>query len=144
MTIRLRKGYILIEWPWLLRTMGRMSTGRSTVKGAAFFPCIFVASEEDVPEWIITHERIHFRQQIETLFVGVFVLNELEHLYARFRLKKSKMQRYLYAASEQEAYLNMHDEGYLAGRPFGALWRYVRHKQDFVLVGPGEVNFVKS
>lgn len=106
------------------------------------FPFLFVRDEAYIQPWLISHERIHFRQQLETLFIGLPIISLTERLYARFVLKMNKEQRYLYAASEQEAYLNMHNPLYLKNRPFGALFRYIRHKRLFRLIGPGEIEFL--
>ncbi len=51
------------------------------------------------------------------------------------------MDRYLYAAAEQEAYLNMHDPDYLKRRPFGRVFHYIKNKRKFKLIGPGQLEF---
>jgi hypothetical protein len=142
MKIGLRRGYILIISEPLVRIIGRIGTGSSEAKGMAFFPFVFIRSEEfDVP-WVVDHERIHHRQEIETLFVGLAVLSLIEFLYARFVLKKNKMQSYLYTAAEQEAYLNMHDRNYLNERKSWALLKFIKHKRDFEVVGPGQIKLL--
>jgi hypothetical protein len=142
MRVRLRKGYVLVVSPWFVRIWGRVATGTSEAKGAAMFPFLFVRDEEYIQPWLINHERVHFRQQVETLFVGLPVISLIERLYARFVLKMSKEERYLYAASEQEAYLSMHNPSYLKERPFGTLFHYIRHKRRFHLIGPGEIELL--
>ena len=133
--------YILVVAPRFVRIVGRFTTGTNDAKGLAVFPFIFVSKREFVQDWLITHELIHFRQAFETFFIGLPILSFFERLYARLVLKKNNMERYLYAASEQEAYLNMHNPEYLKTRRFGSLFYYVRHKRDFILTGPGELEF---
>ncbi len=133
--------YFLVVSPRFVRFVGRFTTGTNEAKGLAVFPFIFVSKREFVQDWLITHELIHFRQAFETLFIGLPILSFIERLYARFILKKNKMERYLYAASEQEAYLNMHNPEYLKTRRFGAVFYYMTHKRDFKLTGPGQLEF---
>lgn len=142
MKLQARAGYILVESPILVKFFGRLAAGRNTAKGAAMWPFLFVLGKDYTPDWLITHELIHFRQQLETLFIGLPILTFFERLYARFALKKDKFARYLYSASEQEAYLNMYNPDYLKNRPFGSVWHYVRHKRDFILTGPGILKFL--
>lgn len=142
MNVRVRRGYILIISEPLVRIIGRIGTGSSEAKGMAFFPFVFIRSKEfDVP-WVVNHERIHHRQEIETLFVGLAVLSFVEFLYARFVLKKNNMQSYLYTAAEQEAYLNMNNHGYLQDRKPWTLLKFVTNKRDFEIVGPGQIQFL--
>lgn len=106
------------------------------------FPFLFVKDESFLQPWLINHERIHFRQQFETLFIGLPLISFIERLYARFVLKKNRQERYLYAAAEQEAYLNMDNPDYLQGRRWGSLFYYIRHKRNFRLIGPGKMEFL--
>ncbi|MES2225642.1 MAG: hypothetical protein V4480_02420 [Patescibacteria group bacterium] len=131
MKVRFRKGYILLITPSLVRFLGTLTTGESYAKGFALFPFIGVTKEEFMQPWLINHELIHFRQSLELLFVGHMLLSFVERIYARFVLKMNKMERYLYAAAEQEAYRNQHDPEYLKNRkPWSVFW-YVRNKREF-------------
>ena len=136
--------YVLVVAPSFVRFVGRFSTGTNEAKGLAAFPFIFVSKREFVQDWLITHELVHFRQAFETLFIGLAILSFIERLYARFILKMNKMERYLYAASEQEAYLNMHNSEYLNTRRFGSVFYYVTHKRNFKLIGPGQLEFLDT
>lgn len=142
MRIQLKRGYVLVESRSIVRLSGWITTGSWEAKGAALFPFLFVLNKSYIQPWLISHELIHFRQQFETLFIGLPILSFFERLYARFALKLSKEERYLYAAAEQEAYLNMHNPDYLKNRSFGSIFRYVSHKRKFKLVGPGEMEFL--
>lgn len=45
-----------------------------TAKAVAVFPFIFVRSKDNLVSWLINHERIHIRQQLELLLVGAVVI----------------------------------------------------------------------
>ncbi len=105
------------------------------------FPFIFIKSEEFLQPWLINHERIHFRQQIELLFVGSFLINFIEKIYARFFKNKTKFNSYLYISAEQEAYLNQNNPDYLKTRKLWAQFYYVKNKKTFNLGKSGEVLF---
>lgn len=112
-----------------------------TAKGAAFYPFITVRDEAVIEPWLIIHERIHHRQQIETLYLGIMLFNFFEKLYARLWLGYNAMDAYHYLASEQEAYRNQLDDTYLhTRRPYAFL--YHRHnKQKFTHDGNGHITF---
>ena len=116
MKIAKKKGYIEIESPNLVGFFGRLVTGKNDTSAGALFPFIFVRDANFTPDWLINHELIHFRQEIEALFVGVFLISFIERVYARLFLKLDKEDRYLFTAMEQEAYLNMHNPDYLKER----------------------------
>jgi hypothetical protein len=94
-----------------------------TRSGGAFFPFIFVKSEQSP---FINHERIHFLQQIELLFVGFYLLYIFEIFYARFFLKKTNFEAYMYNSAEKEAYLNQNNLDYLKNRKPWAQFKYFR------------------
>jgi hypothetical protein len=77
------------------------------------FPFIFVRSETVLVPWLINHERIHIRQQIELLFFGSIILYILEFLYAFLGLGHSWNESYLYTSAEQESYRNQNNAEYL-------------------------------
>lgn len=142
MKTQFRKNHILIIAPNFVRFIGKLTTGKNSARAFAFFPFIVVTPENANTPWVINHELIHFRQQLETLFIGLPILSFLERQYARWVLKKSKLERYLYAASEQEAYRNQQDPSYLDSRKFGAIFSYVKDKRDFTFGSPGEIRYL--
>jgi hypothetical protein len=93
-----------------------------------------VRAEEYATLIFINHERIHFRQQLETLFIGSWILHLIEDLYSRLFLKLKANDYYLYRAVEQEAYRNQHDMDYLKNRKLFSLFRYVRDKRQLTFV----------
>ena len=141
MKVHLRKGHILIVAPKFVRLIGRIMTGADNARALAVFPFIITTPQDADTPWIINHELIHFRQQIETLFIGLPILSFFEREYARWILKKSKIERYLYVASEQEAYRNQQDSNYLKTRKFGSVFSYVKNKKDFTFGAPGEIRY---
>jgi hypothetical protein len=95
------------------------------------FPFIIVRSKDDLLPWLITHEQIHLRQQLELLFIGALFLYIAETAYARFVLRLSGYDNYLYFSLEQEAYRNQHNPDYLKNRKPYAVFYYVLHKKTF-------------
>ena len=71
------------------------------------------------------HEVIHYRQQLEMLFVFQWVLYVLFWLILRVRLGDGR-SAYRYNPFELEAYKNDTKEDYLSRRPFYAWAGYIR------------------
>lgn len=83
----------------------------------------FIVHRADYPlkERVIRHETIHFRQQIETLFVGFFIWYGLEYLVRLF-IYHEHDRAYRSVSFEAEAYKNDKNEAYLSQRkPFAFL-----------------------
>ena len=144
MKIKIEKGYIGIVSPKLTWFCGLWSGSPKLARAAAFFPFIIFRSEEEKLPWLVNHERIHFRQQLETAFVGLLVWSFLETLYARFILGKSFKEAYLYRSSEQEAYRNQQDFSYLQKRPSWSQFKYIKNKRAFTFGSPGEIIFTND
>ncbi len=133
---RLHKAWI-IESKTAVACAGFMAGGMAgyqDAKAAAFFPFVFVRNQEYATPIFINHERIHFQQQIELLFVGLYLISLFEKLYAYFILKLPYPERYLYLALEQEAYRNQHDQEYLKNRPRYAMFKYLRDKRTLTFI----------
>jgi hypothetical protein len=141
MKIELHRGYILIISPWLTYAGGaiHMNGIAKRVKGFAAFPFIVMKEHSALQPWTLNHELIHFRQQLETLFVGALVIYIFERLYARLVLKLSPFETYLYSAFEQEAFLNQNNPNYLRERKWFSLFHYIRHKKKIDPRPTGEV-----
>lgn len=102
-----------------------------TARAVTVFPFIFVRSNEEIVPWIINHERIHIRQQLELLFIGTMLLHIVEILYSLVVLRLPWYQAYLWSSVEQEAFLNQNNLDYLKNRkPFTQLW-YLKNKRKF-------------
>ncbi len=142
MEVTFKEDYILVVSPFVTYLCGLFSFNGipSRARGAAFFPFIILRSERENVPWVINHERIHLRQQRETLFIGSMLLNVIETAYACIVLRKTLPQAYLWRTTEQEAYRNQHDFSYLQKRKTWAQFRYyLRDKKEFTLGAPGEI-----
>ena len=108
-------------------------------KGAALYPFIFVRNMSFINPVLINHELIHFKQQVETLFIGSFLLNIFERLYTKFFLKKDAMTSYTWASAEQEAYRNQNNLNYLKSRKLWSQFFYIKNKKIISFPKPGTV-----
>ncbi len=132
MKIYRRYGATVIQSPTLITIAGFTSGGRESAKlakAAAVFPFVIVRDEKYATPIFINHERIHFRQQIETMFVGSILLHLLEDTYSRLFLKLKHPDYYLYRACEQEAYRNQDNLNYLKNRPWFSIFKYITNKR---------------
>ena len=144
MKIKIEKGYIGVVSPKLAWFWGIWSGSPKLARAAAFFPFIIFRSEKEKTPRIINHERIHFRQQLETAFVGLLIWSFFETLYARLVLGKTLKEAYLYRSSEQEAYRNQQDFQYLENRPVLAQFKYIKDKKAFTFGSAGEIIFTSD
>ncbi len=144
MKLYFRKSYISIHSEKIILFWEKCS-GHRNIRAMVPFPyiIIFRNTEQENLAWVVNHERIHFRQQLELLYVGGILLAFFEKLYARFVLKKNRMERYTFTAVEQEAYLNQNNPAYLSTRPFGRVFWHIAHKKHFIPDSskPGELLF---
>lgn len=139
MKFKIEKGYISIISPKLIWICGLSSGSPKIARAAALFPFIIFASKEEQVPWTINHEKIHFQQQLETLFIGLLLLELFETIYAVVILKKSFPEAYKWRSSEQEAYLNQGNQDYLKERRLWSIFRYTRYKKNFSFGNPGEI-----
>ncbi len=95
------------------------------------FPIIGFKDESFETQRIINHEQIHFRQQIELLFVGEIIFRLIERFYLQVILSKSSLDSYKLCSFEQEAYLNQDDPHYLKNRRLFSFVKYIRNKTHF-------------
>lgn len=143
MKILFKKNYILVISPKLTWFCGLSAGTPKLARAAALFPFIIFRSEEEQLPWVINHELIHFRQQIETLFVGLIFLDLFETMYFILVRGKSLGEAYKMRASEQEAYRNQQNMNYLKERKPFALFVYLKDKKEFNYGKPGEIIFSK-
>ena len=141
MQIKIEKGYISVISSSVVYCVAFFGGSPKLARAMAFYPFIIFRSEEEKVPWVINHERIHFHQQLETLFIGSLVLSILETLYARLILRKSSFETYKWLSSEQEAYRNQQNQEYLKGRKMWARLKYVTNKKEFTFGSPGEIIF---
>jgi len=89
------------------------------VSAITLFPFIFVDGE---PEgWLIRHETIHFKQYLELLVVGFFLVYAWDFLRGMIRYR-NVADSYYNIRFEQEAYRNESNPHYLQERAWFA-WR---------------------
>ena len=91
----------------------------------AFSAGPFVVCRGQLSEKTITHETIHFLQQLEMLFVLQWILYGLFYVIGRFT-KGSWKAAYYENPFEVEAYANDLDPDYLEERKFWAWTSYVK------------------
>ena len=92
----------------------------------AFSAGPFVVCRGQLSEKTITHETIHFLQQVEMLFVFQWILYGLFYVIGRFT-KGSWKAAYYGNPFEVEAYANDLDPDYLQERKFWAWTSYLRN-----------------
>jgi hypothetical protein len=102
-----------------------------TAKAVTVFPFIFVRSKNELSSWLINHERIHIRQQMELLVVGAAVLYIIEFLYALIILRLPWYKAYLWTSAEQESYRKQNNSEYLNQRKIFSQFYYLSHKIKF-------------
>jgi len=137
MKVSVKRKVVIVECPTILKAAGYLSAGTEgykKAKAAAFFPFIFIRNKDSLTDLFINHEKIHHRQQLETLFIGLLLLSVIEKVYGRLFLGFKGEELYLYLASEQEAYRNQGDNNYLTHRRLYSLFWYVRNKKKLSFV----------
>lgn len=114
--------------PTLCKVIGKILLGQGA--GAlALFPFVIVRDTVILEnDEYIRHESIHLRQYIETLIVGLVFIGLGQYLYARYILKKSKLQSYYFMSHEQEAHQNDQDPIYLETRKWFSFYKYLLPK----------------
>lgn len=128
---------LIVESELVVKLAGLLMVGRKgadEAKAAAFVPFVFVRKEEYATPIFINHERIHFKQQLETLIIGSWILHILEDLYSRLFLGLKAPDYYLYRAVEQEAYRNQHDMDYLKNRKWFSVFKYITDKRQLTFI----------
>lgn len=132
MKLQKKQGVYIIVSEILIEIAGFLSFGNEgskKAKAAALFPFVLVRSEESITPIFINHEKIHFKQQLETLFLGSLLLNIIEDVYSTLFLGLKGQERYLYRATEQEAYRNQLNLEYLDKRRIFSLFKYIKDKK---------------
>jgi len=84
------------------------------VSGLTLFPWVF-CKEPNPPAWLINHERIHLRQQIEMGLLLFYVWYVVEFL-VRWLQYGQRYRAYLNISFEREAYKNDKNLNYLKTR----------------------------
>ena len=90
-----------------------------SVYAITLFP--FIILSEDVDEFTMNHELIHFEQQKELFVVGFYALYVYDFIKGMIKYKNKDMAYYL-IRFEQEAYNYESDLGYIVDREKNA-WK---------------------
>ena len=102
-----------------------------TARAVTVFSFIFVRSTEDAIPWVINHERIHIKQQLELLLVGALLLQIIEIIYSLLVRKLTWYEAYLWSSIELEAYRNQNNFDYLKGRRMFSQFKFLFQKRKF-------------
>lgn len=142
MKVEFNKEYILVVAPKVVYLAAYFTGEPESAKAAAFFPFIVVRDKSVIEPWLINHELIHFRQEVELLFVGFWILYIWEYIYSRLILGLPAFEAHLRQSGEQETYLNQNNFNYLHERKPYARLKYLFHKTKFTIDSKGGV-FIK-
>jgi len=99
----------------------KILTGNRAV-GMALFPFILIKKRHITKE-VITHEKIHLRQQLELLILPFYLLYIIEFLILYIQTKNLNLA-YRKISFEKEAYANQNNTNYLSKRRFYAWIKY--------------------
>lgn len=98
------------------------------VLGIALFPFIVLQNKHlKQNKYLINHEKIHLRQELEMLVIPFYIWYLAEYFYYRYK-KFSTYDSYMNISFEKEAYSNDFDLNYLIKRPFWGFLKYFGNK----------------
>ena len=84
-------------------------------RGMCVYPFVLIGKEAEITEQLLTHERIHLKQQLETLVLPFYLWYFLEFLI-RFVQYRNFEKAYRNISFEREAYYFESQEEYLTIR----------------------------
>jgi hypothetical protein len=94
-------------------------------RGLTVYPFVFLKNSEDKKNaFLINHEKIHLKQQLELLILPFFIWYGLEFLFRWFQFKNWS-DAYRNICFEKEAYQNEKDLNYLKKRSFWMFLKFV-------------------
>lgn len=99
--------------------------------GLSFFIFIWISKVTKDEVLLVRHEKIHFLQQVEMLFIFHWFFYGVFYLISRAK-GHGHYVAYRYNPFEMEAYANEHDVDYLKKRRFFAWASYVRKYNKFL------------
>lgn len=95
----------------------------------AFFPFMFLKYKDlKHYKFLINHEKIHLRQQIEFLVIPFYVFYSFEFLIRLIQYKNWHLA-YKNISFEREAYKNEKDLNYLQSRSFWSSLKYLFNEE---------------
>lgn len=99
--------------------------------GMSFFVFIWICKLTKDEVQLVRHEKIHFLQQVEMLFIFHWIFYALFYLISRVK-GHGHYVAYRYNPFEMEAYSNEHDVDYLRKRKMFAWASYVSKYNRFL------------
>jgi hypothetical protein len=94
--------------------------------GITLFPFVFLKSSDlKHRKFLINHENIHLRQQLELLVIPFYLIYLVEFFIRLIKYRNWKLA-YKNISFEREAYRNEHDISYLDQRSFWQFLNYIR------------------
>ncbi|WP_310588402.1 hypothetical protein [Dyadobacter sp. CY326] len=102
-----------------------MSVSFLRVEGMALFPFILV-KKKPCSRFLINHEQIHLRQQLELGLIVFYIWYFAEYL-VRLVQHKNHYLAYLHISFEREAYHHQGDLNYLKNRRLWAFSSYLKN-----------------
>lgn len=92
------------------------------------FPFIIFKNKRSITQGIISHEKIHLRQQAEMLILPFYIWYALEYLIKKNKYK-TKFNTYKNLSFEREAYDNDANLDYLKQRKFYSWFKYINDER---------------
>jgi hypothetical protein len=94
--------------------------------GLTFFPFIILKKKQfKADKFIVNHEKIHIRQQLEFLVIPFYFFYFLDFCYKLF-IYKNKTDAYRNIVFERECYANEDNLSYLKTRKFWNFLNYLK------------------
>ena len=98
---------MIIKWNWLIDIIIKING--FTLTAITIFPFTFISDKADKKD--LNHEKIHIRQQLETLIIFFYLIYGVHYLILRFKYKHK--ETYKKICFEKEAYANERNLEYL-------------------------------
>jgi hypothetical protein len=115
-------------FPIIIFTRGRIFRYYT---GFSFFIFIWISRLETQKDRLIRHERIHFKQQLELIFVLHWLLYAVFYLISRIKGQRHYIA-YRYNPFELEAYENDLDMEYLKKRKWFSWVKYISRFREII------------
>ncbi len=96
------------------------------VSAMALWPIILLKdTQAKENRFIINHEKIHHRQQLELLLIPYYLWYFAEYWIGMIKFKFNHHKAYMNISFEKEAYANQNNLNYLKERKWLASWKYL-------------------
>jgi hypothetical protein len=93
--------------------------------GIALFPFILIHVYSKGDQFLLNHEKIHIRQQIELLVIPFYLFYMFNYIYNLLKYRDHN-KAYRNIIFEREAFRNEKNLNYLKGRKLWAFTRFVK------------------